>query len=243
MPPVALTISRLLRQQAQSMTTRSLLRQPLLQQQQRTIISQQFSQSSRRLSQSRPSIRTRKPINPSQQPKQKCFSSSTSTNETAHHQSHSQQQQQTKQQAQSFSQRMKTLSREYGWSALGVYLALSALDFPFCFAAVRLFGVERIGYYEHVIVEEAKKLFYSVVPIERATIEGETDAAGGGAEAGEKLTDEGASIWTQLAIAYAVHKSFIFFRVPLTAAVTPKVVKTLRSWGWNIGKKTPKAAK
>ncbi|KAF5017537.1 hypothetical protein F66182_10524 [Fusarium sp. NRRL 66182] len=142
----------------------------------------------------------------------------------------------------SFSQRMKNLSREYGWSALGVYLALSALDFPFCFAAVRLFGVERIGHYEHVVVEEAKKLFYSVVPIDRATIEGET-AEADAAEAREKLTDEGASIWTQLAIAYAVHKSLIFFRVPLTAAVTPKVVKTLRSWGWNIGKKTPKAAK
>lgn len=43
-------------------------------------------------------------------------------------------------------------------------------------------------------------------------------------------------IWTQLALAYAIHKSFIFVRVPLTAAITPKVVKTLRSWGWNIGK-------
>jgi Protein of unknown function (DUF1279) len=43
-------------------------------------------------------------------------------------------------------------------------------------------------------------------------------------------------LWTQLALAYAIHKSFIFIRVPLTAAVTPKVVKTLRSWGWNIGK-------
>lgn len=40
---------------------------------------------------------------------------------------------------------------------------------------------------------------------------------------------------TQLALAYAVHKSFIFVRIPLTAAVTPKVVKTLRSWGWKIG--------
>lgn len=95
---------------------------------------------------------------------------------------------------------MKTLSREYGWSALGVYLALSALDFPFCFAAVRLFGVERIGYYEHVIVEGAKEMFYSVVPIERATIEGEVDAdaaagGGGSTEVGEKLTDEGASMY------------------------------------------------
>lgn len=46
---------------------------------------------------------------------------------------------------------------------------------------------------------------------------------------------------TQLALAYAIHKSFIFLRVPLTAAVTPKVVKILRSWGWQIGKKKPKA--
>lgn len=44
-------------------------------------------------------------------------------------------------------------------------------------------------------------------------------------------------IWTQLALAYAVHKSFIFIRIPLTAAVTPKVVKVLRGWGWDIGKK------
>jgi hypothetical protein len=42
---------------------------------------------------------------------------------------------------------------------------------------------------------------------------------------------------TQRALAYAIHKSFIFIRVPLTAAITPKVVKVLRSWGWQIGKK------
>jgi hypothetical protein len=48
------------------------------------------------------------------------------------------------------------------------------------------------------------------------------------------------AIWTQLGLAYLVHKSLIFFRVPLTAAVLPKVVKTLRKWGYNIGKKKPK---
>lgn len=42
-------------------------------------------------------------------------------------------------------------------------------------------------------------------------------------------------------MAYLVHKSLIFFRVPLTAAVLPKVVKTLRKWGYNIGKKKPKS--
>lgn len=56
-----------------------------------------------------------------------------------------------------------------------------------------------------------------------------------------RCTDGAAAIWTQLALAYAIHKSFIFLRVPLTAAVTPKVVKILRRWGWDIGKKKPKA--
>jgi hypothetical protein len=45
------------------------------------------------------------------------------------------------------------------------------------------------------------------------------------------------AIWTELALAYAIHKSLIFIRVPITAAVTPKVVKTLRKWGFDIGKK------
>lgn len=48
---------------------------------------------------------------------------------------------------------------------------------------------------------------------------------------------------TQLALAYAIHKSFIFIRVPIAVAVTPKVVKVLRGWGWDIGKRTTKEAK
>ncbi len=60
----------------------------------------------------------------------------------------------------------------------------------------------------------------------------------------EMWADEwGLGIWTQLALAYAIHKSFIFIRVPLTVAVTPKVVKVLRGWGWDIGKRRPKGVK
>lgn len=64
----------------------------------------------------------------------------------------------------SLSQRLKTLSKEYGWSALGVYLLLSAMDFPICFLAVRWLGVERIGRYEHMIVESAKDALQRVWP-------------------------------------------------------------------------------
>jgi hypothetical protein len=59
----------------------------------------------------------------------------------------------------SVSQRLKQLSREYGWTALGVYLGLSLIDFPFCFLAVRLLGTERIGHYEDVV----KHAFWSIV--------------------------------------------------------------------------------
>lgn len=45
----------------------------------------------------------------------------------------------------SLSARLKKLSREYGWAAVGVYLTLSVLDFPFCFLLVRTLGTERIG--------------------------------------------------------------------------------------------------
>ncbi len=49
------------------------------------------------------------------------------------------------QQPQGLSARLKKLSREYGWAAVGVYLGLSVLDFPFCFLLVRVVGTERIG--------------------------------------------------------------------------------------------------
>lgn len=59
----------------------------------------------------------------------------------------------------SLSQRLRKLSREYGWSALGVYLLLTALDFPLCFLAVRWIGTERIGHLESVIVHQFWRLF------------------------------------------------------------------------------------
>ncbi|KAH7389665.1 hypothetical protein DE146DRAFT_173398 [Phaeosphaeria sp. MPI-PUGE-AT-0046c] len=150
----------------------------------------------------------------------------------------------------SLSQRLKQLSREYGWTAVGVYFALSILDFPFCFLAVRLLGTDRIGHYEDAI----KHAFWSAVRLAFpdagkkapaiAEDVAEATAREGDIGALEAAVKSGAdaSIWTQLGLAYLVHKSFIFIRVPLTAAVLPKVVKTLRSWGYNIGKKKPKSA-
>ena len=40
---------------------------------------------------------------------------------------------------------------------MGVYFALSALDFPFCFLAVRLIGTDKIAALEHSVVEWVKR--------------------------------------------------------------------------------------
>ncbi|KAI8966662.1 hypothetical protein F5Y11DRAFT_308957 [Daldinia sp. FL1419] len=161
------------------------------------------------------------------------------------------------QQPQGLTARLKKLSKEYGWAALGVYLGLTVLDFPFCFLLVRSVGTERIGAIEHWVVSHASKLIPQSVRtrwreyrealkeaekenLGDAEISEDVEMAGWGVEEAEKRHKAEASLGTQLALAYAVHKSFIFLRVPLTAAITPKVVRVLRSWGWKIGKRPNK---
>ncbi|KAI2779615.1 hypothetical protein F4815DRAFT_177347 [Daldinia loculata] len=161
------------------------------------------------------------------------------------------------QEPQGITARLKKLSREYGWAALGVYLGLTVLDFPFCFLLVRSVGTDRIGAIEHWVVSNASKLIPQSVRtrwreyrealkeaenenLEDTEISEDAEMAGWGVEEAEKRHKAEASLGTQLALAYAVHKSFIFLRVPLTAAITPKVVKVLRSWGWKIGKRPSK---
>lgn len=169
------------------------------------------------------------------------------------------------------SQRLKKLSREYGWVALGVYLGLSALDFPFCFLLVRWLGTDRIAAAEHFVVSHVKavipesiKEYWASYRKELKDVQRESgneipeseQVEGWGVKEAEARVSKDASTYahdtlvrnhtnsqtglaTQLALAYAIHKSFIFVRVPLTAAVLPKVVKVLRAWGWKIGKPKP----
>ncbi|KAK4191205.1 hypothetical protein QBC35DRAFT_24390 [Podospora australis] len=156
----------------------------------------------------------------------------------------------------SLSQRLKKLSREYGWTAVGIYFSMSVLDFPFCFLLVRIVGTEKIAYLEEIVVDNAKKVIpqrvqdfwheyrnsYKKAKEER-TGQPEAEVIGHGVAEAEAANKQGASLATQLALAYAIHKSFIFIRVPLTAAVTPKIVKVLRGWGWQIGKRPVRPAK
>lgn len=67
-------------------------------------------------------------------------------------------------QAPTLTQRLKNLSRKYGWVAVAVYLALSVIDFPICFFMVRGMGVEQIGRLERTAVDTTKKVFGSIWP-------------------------------------------------------------------------------
>jgi hypothetical protein len=64
----------------------------------------------------------------------------------------------------SFTARLRKLSREYGWTVVGVYLALTVADLPICFLAVKYIGAERIAYAEHVVVGGAKDLIGGYFP-------------------------------------------------------------------------------
>ncbi|RSM10440.1 hypothetical protein CEP52_003593 [Fusarium oligoseptatum] len=143
--------------------------------------------------------------------------------------------------------RLKKLTKDYGWATVGVYLGLSVFGFPL------LLPLRKV---EHYVVSSVKTMIPDSVretwhqywqSFKKAEVQalGDDDisdkmemATWSVEKAQERNRAADASLATQLALAYAIHKSFIVFRVPLTAAVTPKVVKVLRSWGWKIGKKS-----
>jgi hypothetical protein len=64
----------------------------------------------------------------------------------------------------SLSARLKKLSREYGWTVVGVYLALTVADLPLCFLTVKYVGAERVAYAEHVVLDGAKSVIQKVFP-------------------------------------------------------------------------------
>lgn len=93
---------------------------------------------------------------------------------------------------QSLSERMKAMSRKYGWTVVGIYLGLSALDFPFCFLAVRWLGTDRIAAAEHAIVSRFWAALESVVPSlkERRAINEAAEAEDAVREAGEAVAKD-----------------------------------------------------
>lgn len=134
---------------------------------------------------------------------------------------------------------IKELMRTYGYSALGVYLGLSLIDFPLCFLMVHSLGEETLSVY----LNKFKQAF-GFGKSEEEVIKEVRDKIARKEE--EKKAQFKTSWWQEVkqstllaefVIAYGIHKSLIFIRLPITAAITPQTVRILQRWGFNIGPK------
>lgn len=138
---------------------------------------------------------------------------------------------------------IKALVKEYGYSALAIYFALSMIDLPIIYVLVHASGKEKIEIYENKV----KQFFGYGVSDEELAKKQEIDRIQESIESSSEETDvlKGSQgiigyvisqfSWTEFAIAYGIHKSLIFIRLPITAAITPGIVKILRRWGFKIG--------
>ncbi|SPO23745.1 uncharacterized protein UTRI_03716_B [Ustilago trichophora] len=120
----------------------------------------------------------------------------------------------------SFRERLKFLTRRYGWWALGVYLAASTVDFSLTFLAIHLLGADHIRSLEASLRKS--------IGLEARHDDPETSQdSNSGKNAGSS------TIWTEAVLAYTIHKTLLLpVRVAFTAAVTPSFVKWLVRMGW-----------
>lgn len=136
---------------------------------------------------------------------------------------------------------LKLLVKQYGWSALGVYLGLSCIDLPICFIAVHSLGEETIKVYINRVKQLAnfgKDEQELIHDIREKAKKKELDKLNG-------VMNEDHSTWekfkestllTEFLIAYGIHKSLIFIRLPITAAITPAVVRFMGRFGFSVNK-------
>ncbi len=140
-------------------------------------------------------------------------------------------------------QKLKDLIKKYGRHALGVYLALSLVDFSLCFALVHLVGAERIAPVTDWVKEQYHEVRYGAEEATRMRAVDEQERAEDAAEErraarqGKNSGGFGSAVfWTEFALAYSIHKiGLLPVRAGLTVAWTPKLVAWLTRRGW-IGK-------
>lgn len=137
----------------------------------------------------------------------------------------------------SLSGRIKHLSQEYGRAAIVVYLGISLIDYAVALGLVHQLGAKRIRTFEKTCLDTIEH--YTGWHRHSDNHDG-SDGKGTATAVGK---DEEVSIWTEAAIAYGIHKAlFIFIRVPITAAITPPIVKALQRRGYKVGKSAKDAA-
>ncbi|GAA5949355.1 hypothetical protein JCM3765_003381 [Sporobolomyces pararoseus] len=170
----------------------------------------------------------------------------------------------------SLTARLKLLFKTHGWTALTLYLFLSFIDFSLTFLLVWSIGADRVREFEDWVlmhlgwrrradgekgvlrkkVEEWKENHSvgnknKLEPVQevREARDGVPVEVGTSALATEGKKSAYSAYATTAVLAYAIHKTALLpVRVGITVWATPKVVRALRSWGWNVGQMPATAA-
>ncbi|BGP08886.1 putative N-terminal acetyltransferase 2 [Rhodotorula toruloides] len=168
-------------------------------------------------------------------------------------------------------QKIKYLFRKHGWTALAVYLLLSAIDFGLCFVVIYAVGADRVREAEDWVLDQLKwkrspeaavpgeegrlsRAYHEIKEFKdqhtRHRIKGPEahptpEAAQAAAEGKDAATvaavdkeskKDYSALATTAILAYAIHKTALLpFRVGVTFAITPKVVRMLQGWGFKVG--------
>ncbi|KAJ8097479.1 hypothetical protein POJ06DRAFT_261490 [Lipomyces tetrasporus] len=125
---------------------------------------------------------------------------------------------------------LKRLSKKYGVSVVYIYIGLSLLDYPVCFAVVHTLGQEKISEWEDIVSEYAKPVTDYVKEMLQSIGVSMPERKEHPVPETEDQTSQQhkPSLLTEAAIAYGIHKSLIFIRLPLAAAITPPIVKFMQ---------------
>ncbi|KAI9204539.1 uncharacterized protein BJ171DRAFT_504582 [Polychytrium aggregatum] len=136
---------------------------------------------------------------------------------------------------------IKTLMREYGLLAIGVYFTFSTILFISCFISINFLGVDAAMVQS--IFDKIKSTLglHVETPEERQLrVEKERDEEATGIKAIVSAWIKNPAILTlagNVLLAMAMTKLFIPLKVPLVAFVTPIVARRLRAMGYHIGQK------
>lgn len=146
--------------------------------------------------------------------------------------------------------KIKILVKQYGYTGVAVYLAISTLDLAATFVIVKAAGMDKIeqaqdwvldnvgGYFGYKTsaekhAEEALKRQESL-DAKNAELDSVDDAQVGA------IYNKASGLWSVFVIAYGIHKLLVPLRVVATSMITPPLVKWLVKRGWI--KKVAKAA-
>ncbi|KDN41149.1 hypothetical protein K437DRAFT_217915, partial [Tilletiaria anomala UBC 951] len=139
-----------------------------------------------------------------------------------------------------FRERLRFLSRRYGWWAIAVYMLTSFIDFGLAFAAIHMLGAEHIRELEarvrhwlgmekrdHSEEQDTGKNLKQMLGISAQA--GHTLAP---ASSGTKNSGGSGTLWAEAVLAYTIHKTLLLpVRVAATAAILPSFVKLMVKWG------------